>query len=469
MLQPVIKRLIIKNFKCIKELDIELAPFTIFVGPNGSGKSSILEALALMSQAAKENKSIRNAIRGELVEYQDFREILYKGQESLELTLGFTTDVSVKEVELGLEKDLEEASHYASTVSQEVADFVRKYLDFLRKLKEDVLAKKDFIEATYTYSVSDLREIHTYKIEGYEITFGYDKARRNYISIPKDFKLSFSTSSISEAFLQPFAVAGYESEFSRYLVNALRKKLSKVYLLSAERGSIPWALPAPAEKRAWVGRRGENTLAILAELMKPGYESRWVFYERLCEDFGIERPWAGWEARDIITSQYRDRYLGSVHRLPMLGYGSRQLLPVIIQLAYSDPESVILVEEPEISLHPGYQRMLPVLFGLAVSEGKQVLVTTHSSYFPLSLDLVLSKEGYIIKTYTLEKRSKQAEEKSISIRLEPTDIAVYHVVRDKEGHTRVERLEIDERGLKSGIPSFIDVEREILGRFLYAV
>jgi len=159
--------------------------------------------------------------------------------------------------------------------------------------------------------------------------------------------------------------------------------------------------------------------------------------------------------------------LGSVHRLPMLGYGSRQLLPVIIQLAYSDPESVILVEEPEISLYPGYQRMLPVLFGLAVSEGKQVLVTTHSSYFPLSLDQVLSKEGYTVKAYTLERLGEQAREKSIRVKLEPADVAVYHVVRDKEGHTRAERLEVDERGLKSGIPSFIDVEREILGRFLH--
>ena len=41
----------IENFKCIKSLEVELAPLTIFVGPNGSGKSSILEALALMSQS----------------------------------------------------------------------------------------------------------------------------------------------------------------------------------------------------------------------------------------------------------------------------------------------------------------------------------------------------------------------------------------------------------------------------------
>jgi predicted ATPase len=459
MFQPVIKRLVIRNFKCIKELDIELAPFTIFVGPNGSGKSSILEALALISQAAKKNTSIRNAICCELVEYQDFKEILYKGQEGLELALGFAVDISFEEIKLGLEKDLETFSH-STSVDQKT---VQWYLDFLHRLREEALAKKGIIEVMYIYRVSDLHTLHTYKIGKFEIVFGYDKARGG---IPKDLKLHCEASNC-EPFLQTFTVDNHVSQVSSYLVDALRKRLSKIYLLSAERGSIPWTCSAPTEKPAWVGRKGENTLAILAELKKPGYESKWVFYERLCEDFGIERPWAGWEARDIITSQYRDRYLGSVHRLPMLGYGSRQLLPVIIQLAYSDPESVILVEEPEISLHPRYQRMLPVLFGLAVSEGKQVLVTTHSSYFPLSLDLVLSKEGYTVKAYTLERRGEQAREKSIRVKLEPADVAVYHVVRDEEGHTRAERLEVDEKGLKSGIPSFIDVEREILGRFLY--
>ena len=49
----VIKKVVIKNFKCIKELELELAPLTILVGPNSSGKSSILEALALMAQCAK--------------------------------------------------------------------------------------------------------------------------------------------------------------------------------------------------------------------------------------------------------------------------------------------------------------------------------------------------------------------------------------------------------------------------------
>jgi len=79
-----IKKAIIRNFKCIKDLEIELAPFTIFVGPNGSGKSSILEAIALMSQCSGRNASLRSksALSGgedALVEYDEPRSIFLQG------------------------------------------------------------------------------------------------------------------------------------------------------------------------------------------------------------------------------------------------------------------------------------------------------------------------------------------------------------------------------------------------------
>ncbi|MBE2278782.1 MAG: AAA family ATPase, partial [Ignavibacteriaceae bacterium] len=35
----------IRNYKVIKEADIEIKPITILIGPNGSGKSSFIEAL----------------------------------------------------------------------------------------------------------------------------------------------------------------------------------------------------------------------------------------------------------------------------------------------------------------------------------------------------------------------------------------------------------------------------------------
>jgi predicted ATPase len=320
---------------------------------------------------------------------------------------------------------------------------------------QESLEEKEAIEVCYIYRESNSRLLHSFIINKGPLTFGYDERGRT-ISEPQQFKLA-----VREGFPPSYLVSGYPSVFSTKMVEALRRELSKVYYLSVERGSIPWTYNAGPEKRTWVGKRGEYTLEILAELMKPQNDEKRLVCEVLCEKFGIKEVWAGWSHSSYLTSNYRDPYLNSAHKLPSLGHGSRQLLPVIAQLAYSDPGSIILVEEPEVSLHPKYQCLLPVLFGRAVNEGKQVLVTTHSSYFPLSLDIVLKGEGFPLEGLTT--RGKRVYQ----VKLSAKDVIVYHVTRDeKEGVTKVERLELDEEGLKEGIPSFIEEERKILRRIL---
>jgi hypothetical protein len=276
-------------------------------------------------------------------------------------------------------------------------------------------------------------------------------------SFPPNTELRPSTGDHS-TFLPEFFINNYESYLINHISAFLRRELKKVYYLSAERGSIPWTYGSPPEEVQWVGRNAEHTLGILAKLMSPEYQSARLPYELLCEEFGMKNVWAGWQRQNYLTSGYRDPLLGSSHKLPSLGYGSKQLLSVIVQLAYAKKGSIVLVEEPEVSLHPGYQRLLPVLFGEAIQEGKQVIVTSHSSYFPLSLGLVL--KGYELAGQTTGGLMRY------KIRLSKDDIAVYHVARGKEGHSKVKKLPIDEDGLKEGIPSFTKVEREILSRFI---
>ena len=314
--------------------------------------------------------------------------------------------------------------------------------------------KREIIEVSYVYSASNSYYSHSFLIDEHLITFKYDFVTSKFISKPDQFALR-----AEGGFPSPFLISNHSSDFSRKMVEAIKKRLSKVYYLSAERGHIPWAYLTGAEKHKWVGKKGEYALEVLAELMKPEYDERRLPYEILCERFGIKNVWAGWDHSNYLTSNYKDPYLNSVHKFPSLGYGSRQLLAVIAQLAYSEPGSIILVEEPEISLHPEYQRLLPILFGRAVNEGKQILVTTHSSYFPLSLDIVL--EGYKLEGQTTRGW------RSYNVKLSTNDVIVYEVTRDeKDGCTKVEKLELDEVGLKGGIPSFIKVEKEILGKFI---
>jgi predicted ATPase len=42
---PMLTRIHIENYKCLRDVTVDLAPFTVLIGPNDSGKSSLLDAL----------------------------------------------------------------------------------------------------------------------------------------------------------------------------------------------------------------------------------------------------------------------------------------------------------------------------------------------------------------------------------------------------------------------------------------
>ncbi|MDH5734078.1 MAG: ATP-binding protein [Candidatus Bathyarchaeota archaeon] len=459
----LIKNLKIGNFKSIgvrrgKIKEIELAPLTIFVGPNGSGKSSILQAVAIMAQCVANKVSILNALRGELVDFEDKKNIFWKENEAEPLSLGFESEIIIEDVIKALRKDLAYLRDTFMKSPKRPESPFDRYMNFFFRLYRKFLDKrrtnKTAIGIKYLSTVTaDMRSYeHSYSMDDTVIGVKAEKGKPKYT--PKELQL------IAGGDFLPYfnMVGGLESNFIALPSDHLRSKVSKVYYLSAERGSIPWTYAPSSKAKTWVGKNGEYTLEILTRLMKPEFDAKRLPYELFCERFGIGHAWAGWDRVNALTSNYEDPFLKSSHKFPSLGQGSKQLIPVITQLAYSDSGSIILVEEPEMSLHPAYQRLLPALFGRAVKEGKQILLTTHSSYFPLSLDLVL--KGYNLSGQTTRGRKKYR------IQLSTDDVLVYHVMRDRRGYTNLEKLEIDENGLKEGIPSFINVEREILGRYM---
>jgi len=431
----MIKRLILENFKSIKKLDIELAPLTIFIGPNGSGKSSILEAIALMAQAFQHN--LIEERTGLMVDIEDVDALFLKGDMGQWLGLGF---------EIELEEN--DSLRIREKILEDIKRFKEETLFFLLKLKEKKIKK---IKYLYRVKLKPSKAYqHLYDINGVSLKFLIEdtkiKASPKYIS---------TLSHTSEFF--PYFFSGDVLYFSQELMRIIEKKIKKVYYISTERGNIPWYKSAK-DVSTYVGKRGEYVLEFLSMLMKPENDEKRLPYELISKEFGIEDIWSGWERENVLTSNYRDPWLKSTHKLSSLGYGSRQLLPIIAQIANSERGSIILIDEPEISLHPAYQIKLPILFGNAVQEGKQILVTTHSSYFPLSIHRLF--DGIELEGQTTRGRKK------IKIKLNVKDVAIYHVERNKKGYTTASRLEIDENGLKEAIPSFADVEIKLLSRFI---
>jgi predicted ATPase len=62
------------------------------------------------------------------------------------------------------------------------------------------------------------------------------------------------------------------------------------------------------------------------------------------------------------------------------GAGTSYLLKLLVMCLCAKPDDVLLVENPEIHLHPGAQSRLGYLFAFLASKGIQLVVETHCEH-----------------------------------------------------------------------------------------
>ena len=76
----MLKKLIIKNFKSLKESEIALGKFNVMVGKNGSGKSNILNCLRFLGNCLK---SMPDFYEDNINKTGGYTELIYGGDTKL--------------------------------------------------------------------------------------------------------------------------------------------------------------------------------------------------------------------------------------------------------------------------------------------------------------------------------------------------------------------------------------------------
>jgi AAA ATPase domain/Protein of unknown function (DUF3696) len=113
-----------------------------------------------------------------------------------------------------------------------------------------------------------------------------------------------------------------------------------------------------------------------------------------------------------------DDQTGDERDLTNVGVGVSQLLPVVVMCLQAQRGDVVLMEQPELHLHPAPQQALgDFLLAMSVS-GRQLIVETHSEYLINRLRLRIAKDdgefvSSLIKIIYAERREGQTHFRSI--------------------------------------------------------
>lgn len=387
----MLSHLRIQNFKIWKDTgSIRMAPITLFFGANSSGKSSIGQFLMMLKQTVEspdrkavfypggKNSAVqlgsyqemvfhRNAENKITFEYQwDFRDILrFKDPVS---GRSFSGDTLCFEAEVGLgDKD--------------------QHSLILDHLKYELIEKGEM-----KASIGMERKPGTkaeYKVEAEKYALKRKMGRAWYPGAPVRF------------YGFPDEVVAYHQNAD--FVQALNLRHERLFRLLSYLGPLrtkadrlySWTGIEPES----VGYAGENTVAaILAAQSRKislGYRRSTKPFEEiiaqklkemgLIEEFKVN-PIS--EQRQEYEVKVRTKGSKDWVDLPDVGFGVSQVLPVLVQCFYAPPGSIILMEQPEIHLHPNAQSALAdVMIDVINSRENgadrniQLIIETHSEHF----------------------------------------------------------------------------------------
>ena len=319
----MLRRIDLRHFKCFTLLKLPLCPLTLLSGANASGKSSVLQALALLHQTMREHEwSSRLMLNGSAVCLGAVADVIDQmhGRRSVEITL----------------------------------------LDDEREFQWEFTGER----AEMSMEVTRVRSVHG--------DTGKDE--------PKLLR-----------HLLPWS-HGEALEGSSW-VGSLQARLCGLTYLTAERVGPRETYPLEDLRYApVVGPRGEHAVGLLYSggdaRVLDGLIIEDVPPTRLRQiDAHMNRFFPGCELSvgkvpqaNAVTLGLRTSKGMDFHRPVHTGFGLTQVLPIVVAALSAGKDDLLLIENPEVHLHPSGQAAMGEFLAEVAAAGVQVILETHSDH-----------------------------------------------------------------------------------------
>lgn len=390
----MLTKLSVQNFRSIEKCDVEFAPITIFFGPTSAGKSTLFYALLVL----------RNFI---INPNQALDGLFNLGFQNLG---GFEACI----FNHNLSKTLAVTAHFEGH---------RSYGVHFRKADAEIVQNSELLEMTATVPVpygANQSFAFTHTEGGEEFTINWNGFASTVSAMSGTAEAQSKAVKIAEA------------------LNSQVEAIKRVDVCPHRRGFFkPSYSPAPLTPTP-TSEDEVATLVINDQNSPPRISINTV--EIFDRDFRTHTA-PGTATTFLQTTEQKGA------RVPGLlvndGFGVNQIVYMLAKI-HRPEAGTILIEEPEIHLHPTVIRKFArVIARLAIEEKKQLIFTTHSEQFLLSI-LACVKEQF----------------------LKPEQLRCYHGAREGKQTTFNHEPVSHDGQISGGLSSFMEGELQDIKTFL---
>lgn len=419
----MLSQLTIENFKTWARADLKFAPLTGLFGANSSGKSSLIQFILLLKQTKEAtDRGISLDLNGRLTKLGSFQDVIYRHEanRTLKWSIRFETEstISIQDPSTKRTQALVKSNEFGVDASVEDAS-----------IGPQATSLNYVIGDEFSFSLTRKRsDASAYDLKAKAQSFKFIRTPGRAWQLPGPIK--------SYAFPDQARTYYQNASFLADLEAAYEEQIDNIYYLGPLRDypkrEYVWGRTRPQD----VGVRGEQVIdAILAATLdgkrynlyhkgrRQSFQeivAYWLKEMGLISNFEIKELAPGSSYYQALVKVRED---GPDALLTDVGFGVSQVLPIVVLLYYVPEGSTVILEQPEIHLHPLAQSALAdLLINVSSHRNIQIIFESHS-------------ENLLLR---LQRRIAEEE-------IEADDIALYSTCY-VEGSSRADILQIDDFG-----------------------
>ena len=347
----------IKNFKCFKDVSIELNKLTVFAGGNGNGKSTAIQSLLYLRRTIEHCGKWYSHNDEKFYDYKDVNGLNVELNESYCLALGTNESVlplnsSEFIVTLGISSRDETFS-----VNYEVGDKKELFLT-----PQDVENTVDKFEAIFANS------------------FYYLNAERIGPRVKQAVKF------------YDYPNTGHKGEYT-------------AQILGDTNFSYKYEVPDSRRFNGFESPRIEQQLNAWLSYILPGV--------KVTASYDLNLMTAQIKVENKFT---KNEPVFATN----IGFGISYVLPIIVSGLIADRDSFFIVENPEAHLHPYAQSKIGEFLSIIAESGVRVIIETHSDHLLNGIQLAVAskkidKNSAVINYFSVDKEFDQPHIQPIEI------------------------------------------------------